>query len=129
MKHFLLKFNHGVEIGAFNAYIGHARRTGNPKIFSIARDELYHREGLKFMLNELGDSPSKVIDFAFLAIGKTIGFCCKFFPLWSLNLVARTMELFAIFNYEKLALKYPQYSDSFLKMVENERDHEEYFKS
>jgi rubrerythrin len=128
MKHFLLKFNHGVEIGAYLAYVGHASRTKSSKVWSISRDELYHREGLKFILDELGEKPSPWIDRSFTLIGKTIKWLCRFSPLWSLDLIARSMELFAIFNYNKLAIKYPQYAETFEDMAKSEQDHEEYFR-
>lgn len=41
MNHFMLKFNHGVEIGARLAYIGHFKRTGEAE----TRHEEYFRLG------------------------------------------------------------------------------------
>lgn len=128
IKHFWIKFNHGVEIGAALAYEGHAKRTGSSKIYSILRDELYHKSGLEHILAELGERPNNAIDLAFTVVGKTIRFLCKFSPLWSLDFVARSMEMFAIMNYNRLAQKYPQYKDSFEHMAKAEMDHEEYFR-
>lgn len=128
MKHFLLKFNHGVEIGAYLAYVGHARRTKSRKVHDISLDELRHRGELKRILNELGHAPNPFINGCFTLVGKMIQTLCKFSPLWSLDLVARTMEMFAIFNYEKLAKKYPKYGFEFRRMAKAEKDHEEYFR-
>lgn len=128
MKHFLLKFNHGVEIGARLAYLGHYERTKLNKVMSIATDELQHRITLLAILRNFGDDRSKTIDFVFTLIGNVIKFSCKFCPMWSLNLVARSMELFAVFNYKKLAVTYPQFKDKFTKMAHSEMDHERYFR-
>ena len=39
MKHFLLKFNHGVEIGAYLAYIGHFKRTNEARMVGTETNE------------------------------------------------------------------------------------------
>lgn len=48
-------------------------------------------------------------------------------PLKSLNKVAEIMEIFAVFNYQKLAIKYPQYYNIFNVMAETEWEHKLYF--
>lgn len=128
MKHFLLKFNHGVEIGANLAYIGHWQRTNDKKIYSICIDEVQHQLHLESILEDFDEVPSRVIDFIFRAIGHSIMFLCAFCPIWSLNLVARSMEIFAVYNYSKLAKKYPKYETLFLEMAKTEQEHKEYFK-
>lgn len=128
MKHFMLKFNHGVEIGAYLAYIGHASRTNCSWVRAIALDELNHRSELRRILQELGENPNPVIDKCFNMIGNSIMFMCKFCPLWSLNFIARTMEMFAIMNYKKLAISYPKYKSEFISMAKAEMNHELFFK-
>lgn len=128
MKHFLLKFNHGVEIGARLAYIGHFKRTKDSKINFIAYDELRHRHHLEQILKYYDQEPNPIIDAIFWSIGGCIGWACQYSPLWSLNWVARIMELFAISNYVKLATVYPAWNLTLYSMAANEKDHEEYFR-
>lgn len=128
MKHFLLKFNHGVEIGAYNAYLGHFKRTGQAAIHKILQDELEHRQNLKTILAWYGEKPNQTIDTAFEFIGKLVAAFCVICPIWSLDLVARTMELFAVFNYRTLAKMYPYFSGHFIEMAETEERHNEFFK-
>ncbi len=128
MKHFLIKFNHGVEIGARLAYLGHYRRTKTGKILSIATDELHHRVMLISMLKNLGEEPSWAIDMFFSIVGGLIGWACRFMPIWSLDRVARLMELFAIFSYDRLKLKYPLWKNSWDNAIKSEKGHEEYFR-
>ena len=127
MKHFAIKFNHGVEIGARLAYLGHYRRTGDLKISQIAAEELAHQLVLEKILNSYGHEPSVVIDFIFTVIGHTVGFLCRFCPIWSLNLVARTMEVFAIMNYDDLSEIYEDWEEVFMDMAETEEQHYLYF--
>lgn len=127
MKHFLLKFNHGVEIGARSAYLGHWIRTNDPMVFEIANEELEHRTTLRFMLLELGHKPSPAIDWVFRRIGNVIYRACAWAPIWSLDLVARSMEIFAVFNYTRLARMYPKYSSSLRRMALAEDRHRRYF--
>lgn len=128
MKHFLLKFNHGVEIGARLAYIGHFERTQEPELLAIIDDETTHRWTINFILKHTGTEPSPIIDSIFWLIGNCIRFSCRYFPLWSLDFVAQTMETFAIFNYRKLAKAYPRWSENFNEMAEAEERHELYFR-
>jgi len=128
MSHFLLKFNHGVEIGARLAYLGHWRRTYNAQILRIADDEESHRLILEQMLRYHKTESNKIIDNIFRLIGSSVALACKIFPLWSLNLVARSLEMFAVFSYERLATTYPEFKEIFLKMAKAEKRHELYFK-
>lgn len=128
MKHFYLKFNHGVEIGARLAYIGHYKRNRDEHILRIAEEELRHQTVLALMLRQYGEKPSTVIDSFFWVVGSCISVLCKIFPEFMLNLVASLMEKFAIFSYRKLAVTYPNFTYTFLKMALAEESHDEYFK-
>lgn len=128
MKHFLLKFNHGVEIGAYHAYMGHYKRTKDPQLLMIAMDETIHRSMLLNILQHLNDRPSKVINLFFFTIGTVIQKLCMICPLWSLNFIARGLELFAVISYNDLAKRYPEYKEGLLVMAEAEAKHAEYFK-
>jgi rubrerythrin len=129
MKHFFLKFNHGVEIGARLAYIGHFERTKDPKIQHIIYDEEMHKIQLEIILSEYGEVPSKLIDGAFTFIGSTIRRSCKHCPIWSLDLVARLMEGFAVVNYVRLSKLYPKHRDTFGFMAMVEENHGRYFRN
>lgn len=128
VKHFLLKFNHGVEIGAYLAYVGHFKRTGELGIHKIIQDELDHRYKLRTVLQHHGETPNQIINFCFTVIGFSIQFLCKFMPIWSLDFVARIMELFAIVNYNNLKNMYPQYYPMWAEMANCEERHGHYFK-
>jgi rubrerythrin len=128
MKYFTLKFNYAVEIGARLAYLGHFKRTYDPAILKIADEEEDHRLVLESVLRFYGQKPSKILNKIFWAIGTTVGLACKIFPIWSLNLVARSMEVFAVFSYERLAKAHPKFDRLFSKMALAEKRHETYFK-
>ena len=127
MKHFLLKFNHGVEIGAYLAYVGHFKRTNDPKVQAIANEELEHREELCLTLKYYGELPNPTIDRCFTVIGKTIQLLCAVSPKFMLNFVATSMELFAVVNYSYLSVLYNDFHYSFKKMAETEMQHQKYF--
>lgn len=128
MKHFLLKFNHGVEIGAIEAYIGHYKRTKDINILIIANEELEHKLQLCKILDFYDEKPSKIIDFIFKVIGFIIRQLCQLCPIFMLDYVAQIMELFAVVNYVKLSIIYPEFSDIFLKTAKAELTHKLYFK-
>jgi len=127
MKHFLLKFNHGVEIGARLAYLGHHAVSKDPVILAIANEELEHRETLRFILACHFQKPSPLIDGIFTLIGKTIQTLCYVSPHFLLDFIARTMEAFAVFNYRRLAEMYPSFSDVLTQMADREDVHKAYF--
>lgn len=127
MKHFLIKFNHGVEIGATLAHIGHYFRTKDDQVWNIMIEEMSHGRTLKCILKELEDKLSKFIDNCFKIIGNTIKILCRVCPIWSLNFIARSMEFFAVFNYGKLAKLYPDYAHTFISMATAEERHGNYF--
>lgn len=128
MRLFLLKFNHGVEIGAHLAYMGHYRRTGDPKVLEIANDEVDHKIRLEFVMDHHDVDPSKLIDGIFHVIGTFIYWACQISPRFMLNFVARSMEMFAVFNYKMLEPKFGYYGYIFREMAAKEKEHEEYFK-
>ena len=128
-KHWGLKFNHGVEIGARLAYLGHYKVTGNKKILAIANEELKHREFLEKTLRTRLSNTNKSIDMMFTIIGTMIQKLCYISPKWSLNLIARVLEMVAVISYTKLATKYPDIEQKLLQMANNEAEHERYFKT
>jgi rubrerythrin len=128
MNHFLLKFNHGVEIGARLAYLGHYKRTKDQGILAIADEELEHREALVQILKYYGEDTCKPIDSAFTAIGNTIHALCQVSPIFMLNFVARSMELFAVVNYSYLSKTYSDFPYTFAHMARAEQRHKQYFR-
>lgn len=74
MKHFMLKFNAGVEIGARLAYEGHYARTKQDRIYEIIKEEIVHRKELEAILHIQNERPSLIIDFSFIIIGNVINF-------------------------------------------------------
>jgi len=129
MKHFALKFNHGVEIGANLAYVGHYARTKDNYIRLIASEEIGHREELVAMLTQLGEKPSPIINMIFQFIGNIILKLCAVSPKFLLNIVAQSLEIFAVFSYRRLAKKYPEFADTLNEMADTEQEHENYFKN
>lgn len=128
MKHALLKFNHGVEIGARLAYLGHYKRTGDRKILEIAQEEAIHQMFLDSVLLAYDQRSNWIIDTTFTLVGNTVGWFCAFSPLFMLDFVARSMEFFAVINYNYLARVYPELQERFTEMADTEKRHKEYFK-
>ncbi|HVN97777.1 MAG TPA: hypothetical protein VMT62_15210, partial [Syntrophorhabdaceae bacterium] len=109
MKHLLLKFNYGVEIGAMLAYMGHYEATHDAKILGIANDEYEHQEIIKFILKGYGTKPFFLFNWFFYAVGNLIRLACRVSPRFLMNFIARSMEIFAVFNYRRLAKMYPEH--------------------
>ncbi len=128
MKHFYLKFNHGVEIGARLAYLGHYRRTGDKRVEEIADEEMRHMITLHEILEFYGEESSQAIDLFFLIVGTAIRVMCLISPRFLLNFVASSMETFAIFSYGYLSIVYPDFEYIFREMATAEYKHEKYFK-
>ena len=124
----MVKFTHGVEIGAYQAYIGHYARTNDPKVSDISGDEYGHQLILRAFLKEHGEKRSYLFDIPFFIIGFTVRLLCQISPVFMLNKVATLLEYFAVFSYEKLSHKYPAYKQMFLSMAETENEHKVYFK-
>lgn len=129
MKHFLIKLNHAIEIGAYEAYSGHYARTLDVNILAIMCDEKNHRRYLKSHLLELNQTSNFLMDSVFYLIGSTISFLCYFCPIRSLNYVANIMEIVATVNYDKLAELYPDKAFTYREMSLHEKEHGEYFKN
>lgn len=123
-----LKINHAIEIGAAEAYRGHYKRTGDIKIFQIHLEELRHKAIIKTILANYNETSYKILDGIFYCIGYAVSFLCQIAPVWSLNLVARGLELFAVFSYRNLAKEFPIYTIEFEEMAESENNHYDYFK-
>jgi rubrerythrin len=128
MKHFRLKFNHGVEIGARLAYLGHYIRTGDKKILQIAAEEFEHQQDLRKILQDFGEETCFSIDTSFALIGRVIFHLCAISPRFMLNFVAMALEAFAVFSYNNLSKAYPRYYETFQKMSRAEEEHRIYFK-
>lgn len=124
----MLKFTHGVEIGAHQAYIGHYVRTGDVNVFQIACDEVVHRWTVRFILARLGEEPSPIIDGSFRFISGIIRRLCAISPIFLLNIVARLLEVFAVISYDKLAQMYPEWRNELIEMAVKEDEHRLYFK-
>lgn len=127
MKLWMIKFTHGVEVGARLAYLGHFRRTQKLEVLRISEDEYNHQLLLKHILKELGTKPSFFIDLGFSIVGNIIKYLCLISPEVLLNKVATILEKFAVFSYDRLAIEFPQYADTFHDMEALEQEHVEYF--
>lgn len=127
MRFLMLQFNHGVEIGAYLAYVGYYRVTKNEEILKIAQEEVEHKRILKEILNGYGRDTSKLFDSIFTIIGYVVITMCYISPKWLLNKVAKSLEVFAVFSYNILAEKFPEKREVFLEMADTEKRYEEYF--
>lgn len=127
MKHFGLKLNYAIEIGAHLAYLGHYQRTKDENVLKIADEEVTHRFTVQHILTELGERPSKVLNGIFTVIGHTVGVLCLISPKFALNFVARSLELFAVFSYSGLATLYPKFRRLLKEMAYAEERHRVYF--
>ena len=126
-RHILLRFTHAVEIGAYLAYLGHFKRTGEAGIYRILIEEKEHRETIVAILGLHHKRPFILFDLAFFVIGTIIQQLCRIAPIRSLGFVARVMEIFAVVSYNVLAKLYPNYSITFHQMADTEGRHELYF--
>lgn len=124
----LLKFCFAVEIGAYLAYVGHYRSSKDKKIKSIMRDELSHMVYIKRVLASYDEKPTAVFSLPFLIIGHMIRLTCRITPKPMLDFVARIMEKFNVVSYDYMAKAFPEHSETFLGMMQNEYEHEIYFK-
>lgn len=132
----MLKISHGVEIGAINAYEGHAKSIGDRiekyEIKQIQREEVEHKKIIEFYLEKLGSKPSKLIDFTFYLIGNLMGLLCfvmgKRLPMYGAGLI----ETLGVMNYDivaKEAQKLGRHSMVFSlrHMAQTELEHKQYF--
>ena len=128
MKWWKVKFTYSVELGAYLAYKGHFKRTGDCNIKNIAGEEAFHRSFLFALMHENGQKPNEILDFIFRTIGNIVAVLCRISPLFLLNKVAYLLELFAIYSYNDLAKEFPVYEIEFMKMAMAEERHKDYFK-
>lgn len=127
IRHLLLKFCYGVEIGAHLAYVGHYGATKDIQVRRIANEELRHMIEIKRVLNKYDQKPNLLFNAVFKAVGTSIKYLCYVSPDILLDYVAQIMEKFAIFSYSLMAELYPEHANIFLNMENNERIHELYF--
>lgn len=123
----LLKFCHGVEIGAYWAYQGHYRVTQDPQIRKISKEELKHMVLIRRVLISYGTKPNIFFNAGFYVIGKIVFRLCFLTPHLALDLVAGFLEKLNIVSYFYMAQKFPEYASLFEEMQANEASHEEYF--
>lgn len=124
-----MRFNYAVEIGAHKAYVGHYQRTKDAKVWQIAKEEVEHRVTIGGILYTYKKRPFFVFNAFFEAVGSIIQMLCKISPIILLDLVARCMEIFAVFSYNLMAKLYPEWSHVFLKMAKQELRHQKYFEN
>ena len=129
MRLWMLKFTHGVEIGAYLAYLGHYSRTKDPEVLKIAYEEDLHKKQLKIILRTYKSSTNPIIDFIFYAIGNMVRYLCYISPVFLLNKVATVLEVFAIYSYRELAKEFQDSKEILLEMGKTEERHKEYFRS
>lgn len=136
---FLLKRAYAIEIGAYNAYVGHARSfprgsAEREKIREIQWQELEHKDSLGKMLTELGEKPNPALNFLFLLIGKSVSFACEYMPEELAAWGAKMMEKMGSATYWELAREatnsgHQQFHAKLCAMARQEQAHEEFFKT
>lgn len=124
-----MRFNYAVEIGAHKAYVGHYRRTKDAGVWRIAKEEIEHRVTIGIILNTYKKRPFFIFNAFFEVVGSIIQVLCKISPIALLDLVARCMEIFAVFSYNLMAELYPEWRGVFLKMAKHELRHQKYFEN
>jgi len=128
MKIYMLKIFYAIEIGAYLAYMGHYKVSGDKEVRRIAREELRHMIVLKRLLKHYKQKPDSRFNGVFFVIGTTIRHLCRIFPGKALNIVAAFLERINVVNYRYAAKKFPHFAFVFDAMQENEEEHERYFK-
>jgi len=133
-----LKKAHAIEIGAFEAYGGHAKYTKDEsvkkRIEAIRHDEFQHRMEVGSMLYDLGEKSDIFLDFMLWCIGKSIALACKFMGARAAAWGAKIMEIMGSAVYRDLAKEasnrvLPEYERKFEEMARTEEEHEEFFKA
>ena len=130
-----LKKAHAIEIGAFEAYKGHAEATKDERIKKriqeIQHDEFNHRMELGAILHDLGQTSNIFMDFALWCIGRSISFACHYMGARAAAWGAKIMEVMGSNVYYKLSeAAYPSHRelcDKFREMARTEEEHEEFF--
>ena len=129
MRLWMLKFTYGVEIGAHLAYLGHYGRTKDLNISNIAKEEKQHQEIIKIILREHGTTTNFFINSVFWIVGTIIRYLCYVSPVFLLNRVATALEIFAVYSYKDLSVKFPKNKALLLEMGKTEEEHIKYFRS
>ena len=125
----MLKFTYGVEIGAHLAYLGHYGRTKDLNISNISKEEKQHQEIIVTILREHGTTTNFFINSIFWIIGTIIRYLCYISPVFLLNRVATALEIFAVYSYKDLSIKFPKNKALLLEMGRTEEEHIKYFRS
>lgn len=134
----LLKFSHGVEVGAWNAYKGHRESlTDKDEIETIAfiqEEELGHQINLEYFLEDLNSSISPTIDFIFKMVGKLMGFLCKVLGHRLPMRGAGMIETLGVINYRIVANEarkcgFERMAQVLDEMGATEIEHKKYFQA
>ena len=133
----VLRAAYSGELAAGFAYAGHWRSASNPeereRIHAIEAEEWHHRKLVGEMLETLGAQPSRLREFVFRTIGRTLGPLCSvsgwLAPMWG----AGFLESHNIVEYEvaaRLAAECgrSEFVDVLLHLAEVEWEHERYFR-
>jgi demethoxyubiquinone hydroxylase (CLK1/Coq7/Cat5 family) len=133
----VLRAAYSGELAAGFAYAGHWRSARRPeereRIKAIEAEEWHHREMVGDMLRRLGASPSRLREFVFRTIGRTLGPLCSISGWFAPMYGAGFLESHNIVEYEvaaRLAEEsgHPEFVDCLLEMAEVEWEHELYFR-
>ncbi len=128
-RNFMIKLIHATEIGAFFAYMGDYKKTGDSKIMFIAIEESNHASFLRDeIMPHFNIEPNLIMLKTLTYSGMIIGRLCKYFPNFLLNFVASMLEKVIVMNYTILIPLVPEYRDELAEMLENEKKHDLYFK-
>lgn len=133
----VLRAAYSGELAAGLAYAGHWRSAKNPdereRIKTIEAEEWRHRELVGDMLRRLNATPSRLREFVFQAIGRTLGPLCSLSGWLAPMYGAGFLESHNIVEYE-VAARLAEESghldlvDCLLEMAEVEWEHEVYFR-
>lgn len=125
------------ELAAGFAYAGHWRSVADPtereRIKAIEAEEWHHRELVGEILQKLGAGPSRVREFVFRAIGRSLGPLCSVSGWLAPMYGAGLLESRNIIEYEVAARHaassgHGEFVDCLLEMAEVEWEHERYFR-
>jgi len=131
-----LKKAHAIEIGAYQAYKGHADSTKDDlikrKIKAIQHDEFVHRMEVGAMLHDLGEKSNVFLDIILWCIGSSISAACHVMGARAAAWGAKIMEIMGSSVYWKLARTatdsgHQELHAKFCEMARTEEEHEKYF--
>ena len=133
----VLRSAYSGELAAGFAYAGHWRSVASSdereRIKTIEAEEWRHRELVGEMLGNLGTGPSRLREFVFRVIGRTLGPLCSVSGWLAPMYGAGFLESRNIVEYEvaaRLASEsgHPELVECLLEMAEVEWEHERYFR-